>query len=212
MKKLTTVLVVVLFLATLTIAEDADPKAKALGLIDKGRDALAAGRTVEAVEHLQAAIGVIQQMATAGLASFLPEPLAGWTAQEVDTASGTWGAGEGAFQWNQASRRYDRASDKTRAEIQISTSPQLIASQKAAAQIYENPEMLKMLNANPDMTIEAISGGGWVGFITVAKDKNAMAFAIHEKVLVHVSLNRGDLALVKQILGSMDRAKLAESL
>ena len=116
MKNLTTILFVVLFLATLTIAEDADPTKKALGLIGKGRDALAEGRTVEAIEHLQAAIAVIQQMATSGLAAFLPEPLAGWTARKVDTTSGSWGSGEDAFQWNQASRRYDRASDKARAE------------------------------------------------------------------------------------------------
>lgn len=217
MNKATVVLSVVVVLVALgfAIAQEEkaeDPTKTALGLIDAGRAALVEGRSQAAIDSLQKAIGVIQTAFSKGLVSFLPDAPAGWKADEPDVSSGSWGAGAEAVQWNSATCTYTRESDEVRVEVQISTSPQMLAAQKGALEMYKNPQMRKMLEMDPDHTFEFVEEGDWVALITVEKGESANVIGFHDKVLVTVEVGKPEMELVKRFWNAVDRKALAAEL
>jgi hypothetical protein len=168
-----------------------DPKEAALAQIDQGREALAAGKTQAAIDHLQKAIALLQKMTTRNLASFLPAIPEGWKARDPVTNSGSWGGGEAAFQWNSASRTYTRESDGVKVDVMISSSPQLVESQKAMLKLYEDPQMRKMMNMDPSQKIELVKRDGWEGLSIVKKGDDATIVAICGKTMLTLTVSNG---------------------
>jgi len=190
--------------------EEQEPKARGVeALIQEGLTAYRAGQHQVAIQRLQKAIGIIQKSAEKGLASFLPEPAEGWKADPPKSQSGNWGAGESAMQWTQASRRYKRESDGLKVEVTISDSPQIIQGQLQALKLYENPQMIQMMNQDPNREVELLDVDGLKGWKTKEKGKRAQTMAICKSVMVMIEV-RGDDEKVREAFWSgVDRKGLA---
>ena len=102
-------------------------------LIEGGLQAYRKGHHQAAVEMLQKAINKIQKEGTRSLADFLPK-VDGWKADEPDSSSGSWGAGDQQFQWSQVDCTYRDGDAKV--EVTITNSPMLVQSQQM---ILSNP-------------------------------------------------------------------------
>lgn len=202
----------------LGLARAGDPPAddaQVLAAIDKGREAVKAGKPQEAIEQLQKAIGLIQEKAMKGLASFLPSrDETKWEMGEVESQSGNWGSGEQAFQWSQVTRRYTKkgADDGPEVTVMISNSPQLVEGQRAAFEMFKDPAMRAvMAQAQQDgQKVEFVEDGDWLGMITTQKDQ-CTVMAAHKKILVQVEVSTGDDKLAKEFWGAIDRKGLAEA-
>ena len=207
--------VVIGLMAALAIGqaqEAKEPKAPGVeALIQEGLEAYRAGRHQVAIQRLQKAIGIIQTAVQKGLESFLPEPAEGWKADPAKSQSGNWGAGESAVQWTQASRRYERESDGLRVEVTISGSPQIIQGQLQALKLYENPQMVKMMNQDPKKKIELIDADGWKGWTTTEKGKRARAqtMAIYKSVMVMIEVRGDDAKARDDFWNGVDKKGLA---
>lgn len=204
-------LVVLAVLSTVVLVRPGlgqDPKEAVLAHIDQGREAFTAGRNQAAIDHLQKAIALLQKMATKNLASFLPAVPEGFKAKDPETNSGSWGGGETAFQWNSAARTYTRESDGVRVEVMISSSPQLVESQRAMLKLYENPEMRKMMNQDPAQKIEIIEKDGWSGISIIKEGDDASITAFRGKTMLTLSVSNGAGELLNSFWKAMDLAGL----
>jgi len=193
--------------------KDPDPKARVEALVQEGLKAFRAGKNQAAIQSLQKAIGLIQQSAAKGLVSFLPAPPEGWEADPAKSKSGNWGAGESAIQWTQASRRYRRESDKLKVEVSISDSPQIIQGQMQALKMYQNPQMLQMMNQDPNKKVELIDADGWKGWHTTQKGKRprTQTMAIYESVMVQIEVRGDDDTVRETFWNAVDRKGIASS-
>ena len=206
-------LIVAIVVAGLCVAVfAADPKTDALKHIDQGKAALQADKAQEAIVHLQKAISLIQKTLMTGFVAFLPDVWEGWEAKEPESTSGSWGSGEESFQWMQVERRYTRTSDKLRAEIQITSMPQLIMGYRASMEQFKNPMVRNMLTKDPDTKVEFIDADGWVGLLQAKKGKSSECTAVHEKIAITIRIRKDDMALLKKFWEATDRKGLAGSM
>ena len=107
------------------------------------------------------------------------------------------------------SRRYKRESDGLKVEVTISDSPQIIQGQLQALKLYENPQMLQMMNQDPDRKVTLVDADGWKGWNTLEKGKRAQTMAICKSVMVMIEV-RGDDEKVREAFWSgVDRKGLA---
>jgi hypothetical protein len=189
-----------------SVAED--PKEATLAHIDKGREAFLADRGQEAIDHLQKAIGLIQQTAIQGLAGFLPEPPEGWKAREPQVNSGSFGAGEEAMQWSSASRIYTRESDSLRVEVNITSSPQIVGPQQAAIKMWQDPQMRKMLESDGTQKFEVVSRDGWEGISLVKEGSEATIRVFRAKTMLSIDVRKGDGAVLAEFFKGIDLAGL----
>ena len=146
--------------------------------------------------------------------SFLPAAPDGWKADPAKSKSGNWGAGESAITWTQATRRYHRESDGLKVEVTISDSPQIIQGQMQALKLYQNPQMLQMMNQDPNKKIELIDADGWTGWKTTEKGKRprTQTMAIYKSVMVMVEVRRSDDEQVRETFwNGVDRKGIAAS-
>jgi len=185
-----------------------------LAAIDKGREAVKAGKPQEAIELLQKAIGMIQAKAAKGLATFLPtrdEKV--WEMGEVETQQGNWGSGDQSFQWSQVQRRYTKKGqeDGPEVSVMISNSPQFIQMHQATLQMLKDPMMRAAVNqGNEDSKIDVIEEGEWLGMVTTEKERCTI-IASHKKVMVQIEAERGDEKLAKEFWTAIDRDGLAKA-
>ncbi|MHC4668485.1 MAG: hypothetical protein ACYTFD_08765 [Planctomycetota bacterium] len=205
---------VALALATVLVGvragEEPQPDASVEKLIQEGLAAYKAGRHEEAIERLQSAIRIIQQAAAKGLASFLPPAPEGWKADAPESESGTVGSDDEAIQWTQVSRSYERESDELEVEITISNSPEMAQAQGAALMMaHENPQMLQMMNQDPDRKIALIKQDGWKGWTVTEKGDSAQTLAIHESTLVMVNVSGDDDKVRDTFWSSLDLKGIA---
>jgi len=178
-----------------------------LVLIDKGKAEVQAGRAQHAITHLQQAIHLLQAATRKGLAAFLPAVPKGWKADEPDSQSGSFGSGKDTIQWSLVQRTYRQENGEDDYDVQLTDSPQLVEGQRAAIEMFKNPEMRKMMEASGDTKFEVIEADGWAGTITSPNDSDTNLLAIHGSVLVTISGK--DMALVKALWEAMDRKGLA---
>lgn len=194
------------------LAGDAEDEAAVLAAIEKGREAVRAGKPQEAIEQLQKAIGLIQAKAMKNLATFLPvRDDKEWEMGEVDTQQGNWGTGDQSFQWTQVSRRYTKkgAEGGPEVTVMISNSPQIVEAQRAMLQMLKDPAMRAMMNqGNQGQKVDVLEDGEWLGMITSDKER-CSANIIHKKVMVQIEAERGDDKLAKEFFAAMDKNGLA---
>jgi hypothetical protein len=99
--------------------------------INEGLEYYNNGENTSAVESLNLAVQLIQQMKGEGLESLLPEPLSGWTAQAANSqAAGAAMMGGGIT----ASRQYSKGSSSVDVQI-ITDSPML----QGMMMMFSNP-------------------------------------------------------------------------
>jgi len=171
-------------------------------------DALAAWRArdeAKAAELLQKAAGRLQARAARNLGTFLPTKAAGWTFQEPDINSGTWGAGETAMQWSNAEVSAQKdGDDEKRARIQITNSPQLY--QGMQAMVGAQAQMKEMLRQQGmDIDVQQKSG---FQVLTMVEESNANAWIIGKRIAVMISVDGGDRALLNAVVAWVDLAGL----
>ena len=188
-----------------------DPTKAALTHIDQGKEALLAGDSEAALEHLQKAIGLIQQTVEKKLETFLPKALEGWTRGDVNTSSGSWGSGEGTFQMTTATCEYTHKETERQISVQVSNSPQLLMGLKQMIEMFGNEQYRAMMAANANMKLEEVSAGGFKAWLMVDKEGSAQVMAAAEKIMVQVEGDAEDAAAVKAYWSAIDHEGLAGS-
>ena len=181
-----------------------DPKKDALALIEKGRTAIAADKITDAIDHLQAAIDKLQTLVAKGLVAWLPKAPTGWKREEPKLETGSWGGGGQSMQWNAARCRYLSENGRLVINAQLSTQPKMLEATRQAAQMYANAELVKMINNDPDTTIESLKEGEWVGWIISQKGRDASLVAMTKKVMLSLSVNSDSIALLKPFWAAFD--------
>jgi len=198
-----------------TPAHAAPPDAALTGevdsLCDQARSALERGEGQKAIELLQQAIARIQESSVRGLATFLPRAPEGWTREEPETASGTWGAGGQSFQWSNVTCRYTRESDGATANITLTNQPQLLQGQQAMAKMLENPMMAQAMNQDPRKKIELLKEEGWTAWRVVEAAGDAQIVALSGSVMLMIDLSPGDAALLDSFWKGTERKGLAKA-
>ncbi len=104
-----------------------------LDAIDQGRKAYQSGNLGEAKQSLDLASQLIAQKNAEGFGALLPAPLAGWTAEKVQTTA----VGSTAFGASMASRRYSNGKGQN-VEVQITGDSAVIAPMAA---FLANPQI-----------------------------------------------------------------------
>jgi hypothetical protein len=179
-------------------------------LVAQGLARYKAGKTAEAIGDLQQAIALMQQSLQKGLAAFFPEAPQGWQAGKVESsavaAAGTGGEGGS---WTQVSRKYTRQADRLAVTVEMTNSPQLIQAQQGLSSMYRNPQMLQVLNQDPNRKVELVQAPGWFGWIVVEKGKTAQAAAYCKSCLLTVQVPKGDEQVLKTFWNAIDLKGLA---
>ena len=179
-------------------------------LINKALAAYKEHQTNQAIEYLQKAIGIMQKSMEKGLAACLPKAPPGWTAGKVKSDSVSIGSGDQATTYTQTSQTFTRTSDKLRVTVTFATSPQLIQAHMAMAAAWKNPQMLAMMNRDPDKKIQPIDKNGWNGWVVVEKGRTADVTVVRSGMLVGVKAGKGGEAVAKQFLNAIDLKALAK--
>jgi len=191
-------------------AKPAEP-ASVDSLVQDALQAYKEGRADDAVELLNKAIGVIQEGQQKGLATFMPEPPKGWKADEIEKSSASFGSSGQSQQWIQVTRRYypDKEGSDLHVEITLTNSPQLIQVQEAASQIYRNPQMLQLMNQDPNKKIEVFDQAPWFGWRIIEKGDSANGIAYCKSRMVTVNVSQGDQAALDLFWKAIDFKKMA---
>lgn len=181
------------------------------GLITKGLAAHKAGKTHDAIAALQEAILLMQKSQEKGLAGFFPKAPAGWTAGELDSSSAAFGTGEGGATYTTLTQQFTREEDGATVNVSLSNSNQLVEAHKAMAESYKNPEVLKMMNQDPNTKVKLIDKDGWTGWMTIEKDNSAQAIAFSSGCLLTVQVDKGDEATLELFWNAIDHKALAKA-
>jgi len=180
-------------------------------LLVKGLAAHKAGKVQDAIAALQEAVLLLQKSQEKGLAKFLPKAPAGWKGGEVESSSGAVGTGEGGATFTTLTQTFTRIEDEVTAAATLSTSNQLIEAHKAMAESYSNPQVLAMMNQDPDVQVKLISQDGWAGWIMVRKGDSAQAMAMSSGCMVSVQLDKPDEAALTALWNTIDLKGLARA-
>lgn len=178
-------------------------------LVNRALEAYREGNKGEAADLLQKATSLIQKEAEVGLVGFLPPAPEGWERNEVDSESGTWGAGRQVFQWMQASVEYLRGDTVVR--LTISSSPQLIEAQRSMVEMMQSEEYRNAMNMDPSHKVNLFQRDEWSGVDQVDKNGGVSRIALTKKLLCHIEITRGDAATLEQFSNLIDWKALAES-
>jgi hypothetical protein len=206
--------IVLVLAAALAVAwaeeeEAKSPEASVEALIQEGLAAYKAGKHQVAIDRLQKAIGLIQEASAKGLESFLPQIGKGWKADAPRTHSGSWGAGREAFQWTQVVRTYRREKDGLKVEVTLSNSPQMLAGQRQALQAYANPQMLEMMNRDPNQQISLVHEAGWDGWTIQQKGKRMQTIAICKSILLILDVDADEPEVHASFWKALDKKGIA---
>ncbi len=133
MKKLVGVGVVVLLALALVVSAWADEITEGM---DYAKEAYEDGDYSDAIEELEIAITQIQSLQTSELRKALPEPLAGWTAEDQESQAASFGFfGLGSAAVGATRRYYEEESDES-IEISIMGESPLVQQLRM---IIQNP-------------------------------------------------------------------------
>jgi len=204
--KIATLLVAWAFVAH---AEDQpDRFAKAMGFVEKAKQAIVAKKSQSAIVALQNAIAELQ----VGLEKFLPM-VEGWKREKPRVQAGTHVGNDGQrFQWQNATAGYTGPNGE-RIQVTITSSPQIVKAQKQA--LDAQAKMIPMLKNMPNTDAELIKDGDWTAFLIASKERtsNCNLTGAHELVVVSIQARQSAaMAPVKLIWSKIDRAGLVASL
>ena len=223
MKKTIAVLSVTCFVAALVLAADKPPVTKKTpaeieALIAKGMAAYKAGKNQQAIEFLQQAVAAIQKGQQQGFAAFLPAAPAGWEAGKIDSGSVGAISGEDGQTYNaiNLSRKYTRKGEadedkQTTVTVTIHSQKEMIAAAKGMGEMYKNPQMVAMMEAEGKAKVSAIDQAGWSGWkiINLGDSKNANATAFCGDLMLIVEVNKSDGKVLDQFWSAIDLKGLA---
>lgn len=161
-------------------------------LIAKGLKAYKEGNSQDSIAALQEAILLMQKSKEKDLLACLPKAPAGWEAGKVDSGSTAVGTGEGGMTCTQLSQTFTRKADDARATVTITNSEQLMQAHKAMADAYKNPELVKMMNQDPNTKFKMITQDGWTGWSIIHKDQNAEAVTFSGGYMVNIQISKAD--------------------
>lgn len=198
-----------IFYVALAGAEEAKPAADVEATVAKAMDSYKAGKTAEAIAGLQDAITLMQKSLQKGMAAFFPKAPESWEAGEIKSSSMSMNSGDGGGSYTNLTREYTH-KDGRRVEIAMTNAPQLVEAQKSVAQMYRNPEFIKMANANdPNTKITVFDRDGWTGWTEVRTDGHVQAIVFASGTMLSVQSDKGDEGLLNVFLGGMDLKGLA---
>jgi hypothetical protein len=171
------------------------------------------GKTGEAMTALQEAISLMQKSAQKGMAAFFPKAPEGWEAGKLDSQSISSG-GDHTSSWTTLNQNFTRKKDELKVSVSLANSPELIKAQKGMLDAFKNPQMLKMMNADPARQIKLIEQAGWVGVRQVekAKDDNkgkVEIILIIDACMLTLNINSDDEAALDKFFKQIDLKALA---
>lgn len=223
MKKIVAMLTATCLIAAVGLAADKTSSVKKTPaeietLIAKGLAAYKAGKNQQAIELLQQAVAAIQKTQQQGLAGFLPAAPAGWEAGKIDSGSVGAISGEDGQTFNaiNLSRKYTRKGEadddkQTQVTVTIHSQKELIAAAKGMGEMYKNPQMVAMMEAEGKTKFAAIDQAGWNGWriINLGDSKSATATAFYGDLMLTVEINTADGKTLDQFWSAIDLKGLA---
>lgn len=175
-------------------------------------NAYRAEKPADAIAELQAAINLIQAQLSKTLAGQLPDAPQGWSAGEVESDSMSVGAGGQGHAFSTAKRTYTRKADKAEVTVEITDSTIIIGAHKQMAQAFQNPQMIEMMNRDPDTQIKVLKIPGWVAWAQTSKGGSASGtlIAVSEHHAVNVQSNSAEMAILDQFAKLVDFQAIAK--
>lgn len=167
------------------------------------------GKTQDAISSLQKAIAAMQKSQQQGLASFFPKAPKGWKAHELESQAMSMQGTEDNQTYSQLTQRFTRESDDLEVVVTLANASWLIEPQEAVLKSYRNPEVLKMLSADPKVKIALLEKDGWGGWKHIQKDDQAEAIAFCNSCLLTIRVDKADEEVLETFWKSMDLKGLA---
>ena len=163
--------------------------------IKLGLEAYQAKEYKVAIDELNYAVAQLQEKLNAENASLLPEPLAGWTASEVENTSGAMAMMGGG---THMSRTYQRDSESI--EITIMSSSPMVAGMLA---MINNP---MMLNSSPD--IKPYRYKRIKGTRQMTGNQIEITLSLLGQIMFQIKANGSSDEAIKQYLDATDFPKI----
>jgi len=171
------------------------------------------GQTGEALLLLQRAIGLLQTRLQEAMKATLPKPAEGWTATapKCESIHMAMGEQEQPMYFTQVARTYRRTKDKLSVKLTVTNMPLMVEAQEQAFKQYQDPELLKMMNASPELAIKLVQREGWKGFVTTHKGQKTDLHAFVAGCLVSIESSKDDEQAVSTLFEGIDLATLAKA-
>ncbi len=166
----------------------------------------------DAIAQLQAAINLIQAQLSKTLAGQLPDAPEGWSAGEVESDSMSVGAGGQGHAFSTAKRTYTRTADKVKVTVEITDSSIIIGAHKQMAQAFQNPQMIEMMNRDPNTQVKVLKIPGWVAWAQTSKSGSASGslIAVSEHHAVNIQSRSAEMAILDQFAKLVDFQAIAK--
>lgn len=183
-------------LALASIAASADEVEDQIGL---GLEAYPNKEFRTAIDDLNYAVAQIREQLDAQNAVLLPEPLAGWTAGEVENASASMAMMGGG---THMSRTYQRGSESI--EITVTAGSPMMA---AALAMMNNPMLL-----SSDPSLKPYRYQRIKGMKKHAGDRTEVTLGIAGQIMLQLNADRlSDEAIIEQYLDAIDFDRIREA-
>lgn len=206
MKKLVGVGVAVILVLTLVMLAWADEITEG---IDYGKEAYEDGSYSEAIEELEIAITQIRSLQTDEVRRALPEPLAGWTAEDQESQAAAFGFFGGSSGVGATRRYYEEDSDQS-IEISIMGASPLLQQLRM---IIQNPGLqpgtkleVERIEGKRRKIAEKFSAEDMEGQLSLELDEAEIfitveGWDISDKEILYEYLLAIDFELVLEVLG-----------
>lgn len=85
----------------------------------------------------------------------------------------------------------------------------MIEGQRAMQQVFSNPQLLALMNADPNKKMSALAEGGFQGWKSIEKEGSAQAILLGQSLMVMVDSNSDDPATLDHHWRAIDLKKLS---
>ncbi len=190
MKKYFVCLLVLFSISAISYADDVTDS------IDEALANYKKGNYSEAISNLDYASQMVRQKKSTTLGDLLPQPLTGWTAQDVESQA-VGGAMFGGMV--SANREYTKGNSNITITV-MTDSPMM----QTMMMFMSNP----MMATSSGMKIKKVNGQKAVVEYSAKNNKGTMHIVVANKVLVTVNGNGVDLKVIEQYAAAIDYKKL----
>ncbi len=202
---------VFLVLLTALVTNVADAQDDPIALADEGRSALKAGDNQKALELFQQVVQSLQAMLAESLEQFIPAARKGWSAGEIRSNSWTGTTEQTISNMTNLSCEYKRESDGARLTVSLTNWPHLVTGMRQSLTMYK--QMPQVMTADPNRQITVEDSGDWTILrIHDKKRESADVHAVHEHAMFTIDLDRGEMGVADDYLGSVNLSDLGNAL
>jgi hypothetical protein len=190
-------------IVAVTLAAPAYAGDEVAPLVEKGRKAYEAGDYQAALGYFQQVVQLIQASLSQSFERFFPEPLSGWTADEIESHSWSGTSQDGTQNMTNLSRDYQRESDGIGCTITFSNWPQMIQGLKQSVSMYK--QMGEMMNQDPNMQVSVDERDGWTVLKVVEiESEQTQITALADDMMITIDLETSESGIADEYFARID--------